>query len=110
MGYNASRRRRRLCYLGEEMKLADAIRDLNSLHDEETIYASKPWSEDSDVVIAPEPETRGLPAEAEKSGMHYFMEVFVAKEFLDGWISSLEREPTLKEQCARLIRYATTDA
>ena len=92
------------------MKLIEAVRDLNSLNDEYTIYASEPWTEDSEVIIVPEPETGALPAEAEESGMHYFIEVFIAKEFLDGWMSNLASAPTLKEKCARIIQYATTDA
>lgn len=92
------------------MMLIEAVRDLDSLDEERTIYAAEPWTENSKVVVAPEPESGGLPAEAEKHGLKYFLEVFIARDFLDGWKANLSKKPTLQEQCARLIQYAITDA
>jgi hypothetical protein len=48
--------------------------------------------------------------EAEKLGMAYFLDVFIAREFLEDWIGNLNAEPTLQEKCARLIQYAMNDA
>jgi hypothetical protein len=42
--------------------------------------------------------------------MEYFLEVFIAREFLEDWRTNLEAEPTLEQKCARLIKYATDDA
>ena len=92
------------------MKLIEAIRDLDFLGDENTIYAVEPWTQDSQVIVVPEPDAGGLPAEARKLGMKYFLEVFLIRDFLSDWVSNLKREPTLQEKCTRLIQYAVTDA
>ncbi len=92
------------------MTLIEAIRDLDSFDEEATIYAAEPWTETSTVLIAPELAAGGLPTEAAKLGLKYFLEVFIARDFLEGWTGNLKAEPTLEEKCARLIKYAITDA
>ena len=92
------------------MTLLDAIHDLDSLDEESTIYAAEPWSADSQVLVAREPDVGGLPTEAARLGLTYFLEVFMITEFLEGWTSDLHAEPTAQEKVARLIRYAIDDA
>jgi hypothetical protein len=48
--------------MGKTMTLLEAVRDLDSLDEEGTIYAAEPWTADSRVVIAREPDIGGLPA------------------------------------------------
>jgi hypothetical protein len=83
---------------------------LDSLDEGGTLYAAEPWAEDSQAVVAPEPDHGGLPADAQKLGLKYFLEVFIARDFLEAWVTNLGREPTLQEKCSRLIQYAITDA
>jgi len=90
------------------MKLSEIIRDLEKHEAEATIYAEEPWSEDSLAVVAFEPDDGGLPEDAEN--LSYFLEVFVARDFLEDWMPSLEPPPTLQEQCTRLTQYAINDA
>jgi hypothetical protein len=92
------------------MKLIEAIRNLDALDEESTIYASEPWTENSEAIVARESESGGLPNDAEKLGLKYFLEVFIARDFLEGWMSNLDAQPTLQQKCARLIKYAVTDA
>ncbi|HXC36679.1 MAG TPA: hypothetical protein VNV43_12440 [Candidatus Acidoferrales bacterium] len=92
------------------MKLIEVIRDLDALDDESTIYAAKPWTEDSEVIVAHEPESGGVPAEVERLSLEYFLEVLIAREFLEGWLGNLDAQPTLQQKCARVIKYAITDA
>ena len=92
------------------MTLLIVVRDLDSLDDGSTIYASDPWTAHSQVVVAPELDSAGLPFDAQKLGLKYFLEVFLAKEFLESWVANLSRESTIDEKCARLIQYAVTDA
>jgi len=92
------------------MRLIEAVRDLDFLEEGSTVYAAKPWSEDSEVIVAPEPDSGGLPLNAQQLGLEYFLEVFLAREFLTGWMASLKVEPTLQDKCRRLIQYAMTDA
>jgi len=91
-------------------KLIDIVANLESYDSELTIYAAKPWTCDSEAVVAAEPDQGGRPHEAESCGAEYFVEVLVAKEFLEGWIASEARPTSAQEQCERLIRYAVYDA
>ena len=90
------------------MTLIEVIRDLEKYESEATIYVAEPWSENSVAVVAFEPDSGGLPNEAES--LSYFLEVFVVRDFLGDWLPSLETEPTLKDRCSRLIQYAINDA
>ena len=92
------------------MNLLEAVRDLETLDEESTIYAVEPWTESSAVVVEREPETGGVPENAQKLGMKYFLEIFIARDFLEDWTASLDAEPSLAEKCARLIDYAIHDA
>jgi hypothetical protein len=92
------------------MRLIEAIRDLNALDEQGTIYASEPWVENSEAIVAREAESGELPAEAERLGLSYFLEVFIARNFVEDWIAGLSTQPTLEQKCARLIKYAVTDA
>jgi hypothetical protein len=77
------------------MTLGDAISHLGSLNGRDTIYAAEPWAPGSQAVVAAEPDDGGLPLEAQKLGLTYFLEVFVAREFLEGWEPHLSSEPTI---------------
>ena len=92
------------------MTLIEVIRNLESFDKEGTICARKPWAESSEAVVLVESQAQQLPAEAKKLGMDYFLEVFIARNFLEGWIANLDTQPTLTEKCARVIKYAITDA
>ena len=91
-------------------KLIEVVANLASYDPEMTIYAPKPWSCDSEAIVVREPDEGGLPREAKSCGAVYFIEVFVAKEFLDGWTASKARSISAREQCERLIQYAINDA
>ena len=91
-----------------EMKLIDVVGELASFDSESTIYASEPWSPDCDAIVAA--ESAIPPVTLERLNMKYFLEVFIARDFLDDWTASAEKFPTLRESCARLIHYAIYDA
>jgi hypothetical protein len=92
------------------MTLLALISTLDKLDEADTIYAAEPWTENSTAIAVPEPVVCGLPAEAEKLGLKYFLEVFIAREFLADWMGNLDNEPTVHEKCARLIQYGIKDA
>ena len=91
------------------MKLIEVVRDLGSMDGESAIYTAEPWGQNSEAVVERQPET-GLPPEAERLGLKYFIEVFIARDFLEDWSATFDVKPTLEQRCARLIRYAATDA
>jgi hypothetical protein len=92
------------------MKLLDIVGRLSDFDEEDTIYLSEPWTENSDAMVATEPEEGLVPPKAAKAGLTYFIEIFIAIEFTDAWIASLKEKPSLSAVCERLIYYATYDA
>jgi hypothetical protein len=92
------------------MILLDVISALDSFDEGDTIYCRKPWSRDAVALVAPEPEAGGLPSEASRLGLSYFLEVAIAKEAISGWIANTEAAPSLEQICDRVISYATNDA
>lgn len=96
--------------MGQIITLADIAKRLSDLDDNDTIYALEPWTEGSEAIVAPEPESGGRPPEAAEAGMKYFLEVSIANNFVEDWISSLDDEPSEAAVCQRLIQYAINDA
>lgn len=92
------------------LTLRNAVRDIWSLDVDGTIYAALPWTEESVAIVAQESASGGPPAEAQDLGLKYFLEVFVAREFLGGWRETLGAKPSVAQECARLIQYALNDA
>lgn len=90
--------------------LNNIVTDLAALDEAATIYAAEPWTGDSKALVAQEPLAGGLPPETKAAGLKYFIEVAIARDFLDGWIAGLDHAPSPQEMCDRLIRYAVTDA
>ncbi len=92
-------------------KLIDLVARLDELPQEHAIYAKKPWSRDSQASVMEEPPDGGIPVEAKVAGMDYFIEVFIASEFIGGWVDSLgSAAPSDEDKCERLIHYAIYDA
>jgi hypothetical protein len=86
------------------------IHRLSELDNEDTIYASEPWVEQSEAMVAREPDEGGLPLEASDAGMKYFLEVSIARHFVEDWLASLDEPPTPATVCQRVIDYAINDA
>lgn len=91
-------------------KLIDILQNLASFDQEATIYAKKPWDCNSTALVLAEPEAGGIPIEARELGATYFLEVFVAAEFLEDLHASCPRPVSGRDQCERLIMYAINDA
>jgi hypothetical protein len=93
-----------------DMTLLETISTLDELEEADTIYLQEPWTEESIAVVAAEPDGGGLPPEAKALGLSYFIEVAIARDFIEDWLSSLPSPATMSERCARLIQYAVNDA
>ena len=61
-------------------------------------------------MVATEPDSGGLPLAVAEAGFAYFLEIFISREVIEGWLASLTEQPNLSETCQRLIEYATYDA
>jgi hypothetical protein len=92
------------------VKLGDLIDKLSELDREDTIYASEPWTEQSDAMAAREPDAGGLPPEAANSSLKYFLEVNIAQDLVEDWLASLDKPPTPSARRQRIIDYAVNDA
>lgn len=92
------------------MKLLNIVTNLSTFPAEATIYAESPWKPESKAIVAAEPETGELPLEARKNGLQYFLEISIAKDFIEGWLGHQKEVPSIEQQCQRLIHYATYDA
>jgi len=92
------------------MTLLQVVQKLEILDQEYTIYAKKPWIENSIALVLKEPESGELPREAQELGLSYFIEVSIANEFLEEWTFCLMSKATLKQKCLRLIQYTIKDA
>ncbi|KOQ82269.1 hypothetical protein ABW48_26535 [Pluralibacter gergoviae] len=97
-------------YGESKMTLIDIINKLDSFDGDDTIYVKRPWKPESAAIVATEPDTGGIPPGAEKIDAEYFLEIFLAAEFLEGWLLNGAQKPSTEEQCFRLIQYAENDA
>ena len=93
-----------------KMNLEQVVCSLQDLDEDLTIYVKAPWSPVSEAIVEMEPEEGLVPSHSRQLGFEYFLEVFIAKEFLEGWASGLARRPGSKELAERLIQYAVNDA
>ena len=96
--------------MGQVTSLSEVVRQLAEYDCDSTIYALEPWTDRSAAVVAVEPDSGGLPAEAAAIGLAYFLEVKTARDFIKDWQASLNKQPDLVETCNRLISYAINDA
>jgi hypothetical protein len=87
------------------MKLSEIIQRLDAFDDEATIIAAKPWTPSSRAQVIEPPES-GLVTEMEQHGMVYFLEIAIARECKEDWLS----EQGEAAFCERLIQYAINDA
>jgi len=92
------------------MRLCEVIEALARFDCGDTIYARKPWTAQSEAVVAREPDAGGLPAKAEQTGMAYFLEVAIAQEVIENLVALRPHPQTLSMICHRLIDYAGNDA
>jgi len=94
------------------MRLADVLRqsDLGD-DDEATIYVERPWSPDAEAIVLSLAPQATTPVEREGRQFDYFLEAFIARDFLDDLEASGEAKTMSEiERCERIIRYAEADA
>ena len=90
------------------MTLIEAVQQLAKFDDDLTIYARDPWGPSTEVKLAVEGSEEEKKAKSVR--LRYFLEVSIAREFLEDWRATQKKTPTDEQSCARLIDYATNDA
>lgn len=89
--------------------LRELLSDIDTLSDDDTIFARPPWTAGSPArLVRPLEPDLEWPADATEGGFTYFLEVHVAREVLD-WFRSHPETP-LEERVERVIHYAQLDA
>jgi hypothetical protein len=92
------------------MNLEKFIRELNEVDEDLIIFQKDKLSIDSEIAL--------LNGEGGENGVIikdgakylYLLEVFIAKEFIADWKSSLKSTPTDSEIALRLFEFAINDA
>jgi hypothetical protein len=79
--------------------------------DDTDIYVAQPWQCGSKaILVSPAPATTE-PIEQHGQRYAYFLETFIAREFMHGYAASAEgADASAEKRCERLIRYAIDDA
>ncbi len=90
--------------------LIEVVGNLKAYDDQLTIFAQEPWTSASLAVVELEDEDGSLVRKRDGIVFSYFLEVFIAVDFLDGWESNSPEPIELPAKCNRLIEYATNDA
>lgn len=92
------------------MKLIDLIKDIDNIDQEAIIFQEEKENPNSDIILSfAEDGDEGIKEEGGRK-YYYLIEVFLAKEFVDDWVASLDYEPTIEEKAKRLYDYAMNDA
>jgi hypothetical protein len=89
--------------------LVEVVEELRSFDVDGTIYAAEPWTRVSEAQVVPSSDSI-QPLSRGETTLSYFLEVFIARDFLADWMAGLDRKPPATEACDRLIGYAVNDA
>jgi hypothetical protein len=91
--------------------LKDLIENIANTDDDAIIFQEDLNDLDSSILLyLPDEDDTGLVKEENGIIYHYLIEVFLAKEFLNDWLSSLSYIPPSEEMAKRLQEYAINDA
>jgi hypothetical protein len=91
--------------------LGQIVARLDDLDEELIIYVvgRDNWTMSTPAMALPEMPDGDVPLE--RDGLHYFLEVNLAREAVEVWSAWRDgRVPTLDEACAAIIYYADNDA
>lgn len=93
--------------MGVGMKLRELLRGRRNWSDEDTIYVVEPWGGDADALLSIATPDTTSPIIENGQSYAYFLEGFIARDFLDDLAAPDDVDDAA---CERLIRYATDDA
>jgi len=92
------------------MKLVDFICDIENADVGSVIFQADREDFNSEIILSFAGEDDGGVKDEGGKRYYYLIEVFLAKEFIDDWIGSLNYVPTSAEIARRLYDYAINDA
>lgn len=89
--------------------LRQLLAHFDTLDDDATIYAARPWSSSSKAVSCHEDDAEARAAI--EAGLEYMLEVNLAQDAIRAWGERRRgKTPTLAQQCDAVIYYAEHDA
>lgn len=92
------------------MKLIDFVNEIEELDEELIIFLHDRNDSNSDIILAyGEDGDRGEKIYNERK-YYYLLEIFLAKEFINDWVESLNYMPSSEDIAKRLYEYAINDA
>lgn len=89
-------------------KLINLIPLIDSIDEDLIIFQKDSINIDSEIELLTEDIAKSEANQHEK--YIYFIEVFLAKEFIHDWVNSLNYVPTNEEIANRLLEYVVNDA
>jgi hypothetical protein len=91
------------------MTLEYLVANIDEFDEELVIFQKDELSIDSEVILFERDEDDTVRI---KDGIKYvyFLEFFIAKEFIEDWVSRSNFKPNVKEIALRLLQYAIYDA
>ena len=89
------------------MRLAEAIRGLDGLDEDHTLFVRRPWTPDAECIVESLDEEYRVPAAITAAGYSYFLDVSVLRELFD---SPPARSASHEERVSAAIHYAVHDA
>lgn len=92
------------------MKLIDIIENIDQIGDEMTIFLEDISNYESEIFLVNGEGECGLIKEEQGKKYHYLLEVFIAKEFIEDWLPTLNHQPTSNEIAKRVYEYGINDA
>jgi hypothetical protein len=92
------------------MKLPELIEKLNTIDEELIILQENKDDPNSDIILSTGDVVDNGVKDERGRKYYYLIEVFLAKEFVQDWINSLNYLPSHSETAKRLYQYAINDA
>jgi hypothetical protein len=89
------------------MKLGRVLDQIDSLSDDDVIFARRPWNPDSEAVVGRLDDGLGVPKSMTDQGFDYFLGVYFAQEVLEDFGSKCD---SAAERRDLIIHYAENDA
>lgn len=92
------------------MNLIDLVDKINEIDEDLIIFLKNMKDFQSNIILSYSEEGDNGIKQENGDNYHYLLEVFLAKEFIDDWLESLDYSPSNEEIAQRLYEYGINDA
>lgn len=75
------------------MKLVDVVREINSLDDELVVFLENLDDFNGEAILVFTKEGDRKEKKINRKSYYYFLEIFIAKEFINDWLATLRYAP-----------------